>query len=221
MLLGVRGSGRYLLDHAEASIAPGTMIWAASGVAHMLLEAGAGFDMWVVVAHPKLWPGVALVPMDAGTGRRQLGPEAAAELAGLAEVVAGLAPLDRGTGLRWWLTRARHLWEAAAETPVAHWHPAVARAAFLLDADATLSVPDLARAAGLSEAQLGRLFRAQTGQTVTGFRNARRLAAVDDAVVLGRPLLNAALEAGFGSYSQFFRVFQAQRGCAPRDWYRV
>ena len=83
----------------------------------------------------------------------------------------------------------------------------------------SLSVPDLARKAGLSQVQLGRLFRAQTGQTMTNFRNACRLTAVDQAQAGGQPLLNAALEAGFGSYSQFFRVFQNRRGCSPKVWY--
>ncbi len=220
VLLGLAGRGRYLLDGAEMAIVPGALIWAPAGAAHMLIAGGEGFDMWVLLAHPKLWSGPAPVPMDRGGGWRQLGPGALAEMDTLAEVLAGRGPEARGIGLKWWLTRARQHWDAAAAEQGQRWHPAVARAALMIDRAPDLDLPALAREAGLSAGRLGRLFRAQTGQSVTDFRNGRRLAAVDQGVAEGRALLTAALDAGFGSYAQFYRVFRAARGAAPGVWYR-
>jgi AraC-like DNA-binding protein len=55
-----------------------------------------------------------------------------------------------------------------------------------------------------------------------GFRNRARLEAVDRIAEAqeGCTLTEAALEAGFGSYAQFFRVFRALRGVAPHAYYR-
>lgn len=219
VLLGLTGRGRYLLDGAGFAIKPGVMVWAPSGSAHMLIEGGAGFDMWVVLAHPKIWDGASPVPDQAGAGWRQVGPGALGELNALAGVLDGQGAVEKGIGLRWWLVRAHQHWAAAAGQAARRWHPAVARAALALDDAPDLSLPQLARQAGLSAGRLGQLFRDQTGQSVTDFRNDRRLAAVDRAEARGVPLLTAALDAGFGSYSQFYRVFTARRGSPPKQWY--
>jgi AraC-like DNA-binding protein len=34
-------------------------------------------------------------------------------------------------------------------------------------------------------------------------------------------MVDAALDAGFGSYPQFHRVFRAETGCAPAEYFRV
>jgi transcriptional regulator GlxA family with amidase domain len=115
-------------------------------------------------------------------------------------------------GLGYVLLRA---WAAhlANERPVlsADLHPAVEKAARLLQSHREdMSLPAIARAAGLSAARLSRLFKQQTGVSLVDFRNRQRL---DTALGLyGRgqrvTLLEAALAAGFGSYVQFYRVFR-------------
>ena len=100
-------------------------------------------------------------------------------------------------------------------------HPAVERAARLLRASPEMSVRSLAREAGLSQSRLSRLFRAEIGTGLTAFRTEQKLERVDSMMRGGqRSLTNAALDAGFGSYSQFFRAFQARRGASPREFYR-
>jgi AraC-like DNA-binding protein len=76
---------------------------------------------------------------------------------------------------------------------------------------------DLAREAGLCPSHLSRTFKAQTGISITRFRNQRRLERFRALYGDGRhtTTLAAALEAGFGSYAQFFRVFRAETGSTP------
>lgn len=219
-MLGCAGRGRYVLEEEDIALKPGTLIWAPCGSAHMLLEAGGHFDMWVVLAHPKLWRTAPRhFSLTKGGGARQLAPQAAEELSALAAVLETCETTERGTGLRWWLTRARQLWSQSDAGGAALWHPAVARAAHLIARAPHLPLPAIAKQAGLSQSRLSAIFQQQTGQTITAFRNARRLEAVDRAVSAKTPLLTAALDAGFGSYSQFYRVFQAERAANPRAWY--
>jgi AraC-like DNA-binding protein len=75
----------------------------------------------------------------------------------------------------------------------------------------------LARAASLSPAHLSRIFKQQTGVSISRFRNQQRLQRFLRLYGGGRrtTALAAALEAGFGSYAQFHRVFREQTGRSP------
>src|SRR6266536_3902379 len=76
---------------------------------------------------------------------------------------------------------------------------------------------ELAGAVGLSPGHLSRLFKAQTGTSLSRYRNQQRLHRFLLAYGSGQPTtaLAAALAAGFGSYAQFYRVFRQATGRAP------
>jgi AraC-like DNA-binding protein len=58
------------------------------------------------------------------------------------------------------------------------------------------------------------------GVTLGAYRTRLRLLKFVEAVDAGADsLLSAALEAGFGSYSQCHRVFHRTLGCAPRAFF--
>lgn len=88
-------------------------------------------------------------------------------------------------------------------------HPAEQSVARVLRAG---DLTTLARASGLSPSHLSRLFKAQTGLTISRFRNQQRIQRFMLLYRDGRDTtaLAAALEAGFGSYAQFYRVFSAE-----------
>ena len=94
-------------------------------------------------------------------------------------------------------------------------HPAVDTVARCLRADPEAGRLDaLARTAGLSPSHLSRIFKAQTGVSITRFRNQRRLERFMTLYGHGRrtTALAAALDAGFGSYAQFYRVLRMETG---------
>jgi AraC-like DNA-binding protein len=102
-------------------------------------------------------------------------------------------------------------------------HPAVGRAATLLaESDAHLSLEELARKAGLSPARLSRLFKRQTGTSLTAFRQRQCLERFLRFYQTGAryTLIEAALRAGFGSYPQFHRVFRRMMGRNPASYRR-
>jgi AraC-like DNA-binding protein len=109
----------------------------------------------------------------------------------------------------------------AANVPVHDVHPAVEKAARLIrDETSALNLDELARRSGLSPARLSRLFKQQTGVALVDFRNRQRIERFLQLYGTGQRLtmLDAALEAGFGSYPQFHRVFKRVLGCSPGQY---
>ena len=134
------------------------------------------------------------------------------------------ADLDRyNTGLAYALSMSWAAHCASAQlSPFSDVHPCVEKAAKILrDESGTeaqaLSLQLLSRRVGLSTSRLSRLFKAQTGVSITEFRNRRRLEKFLELYGAGQKhnLHEAALEAGFGSYPQFHRVFKSVMGYAP------
>jgi AraC-like DNA-binding protein len=226
-LLVVRGRMRYFIDDRVLTLGPGALLWAHTDQSHVLLEESDDFDMWVLVAAPWVLRPAKLFPprraAQAGAAEaRMLDAAAAAELGAVGAALRGTDdPALVAIGLRWWAARAWSAWHDARTTARRRVHPAVRRAAEMLREDADLNLAQVARRAGLSLSHLGRRFRADTGLGLAAFRTARRLDRVDALMAeAGRtPLLAAALEAGFGSYAQFYRAFVAARGTNPRRYY--
>jgi AraC-like DNA-binding protein len=97
-------------------------------------------------------------------------------------------------------------------------HPTVETVARLLRADPSRGdLASLARTANLSPSHLSRLFKAQTGVSISRFRNQQRLQRFQLLYGRGRrtTALAAPHEAGFGSYGQFYRVFRELTGRNP------
>ena len=98
-------------------------------------------------------------------------------------------------------------------------HPLVREATRLLVADPTLSCAALAEHLGVSTTTLARTFKRKAHTSIVDHRNELRLARFLGRVdARGQNLLEAALEAGFGSYAQFHRVFRARLGTGPREY---
>ena len=229
VLLGLTGHARYLMDGAVHDLERGTLLWAFSGQAHVLVSDEPDFDMWVFLISERILPPrestafpPVLRPDTGGVLPRRLEEGALCDLDAIATVIRGqTCPVAQRTALRWWLYRAWAHWRAAAEERTRRVHPAVERAARLLRAKPEMSLPALSREAGLSQTRLSRVFKSETGRSLGEFRTNQKLERVDSLMRTTRTTLTiAALDAGFGSYSQFFRVFRERRGVSPREFYR-
>jgi AraC-like DNA-binding protein len=144
---------------------------------------------------------------DAGLTRARIEPEKQARLAALCSLVGLLLeaiPRSRG---KVFLSSARVR------------HPAVAKAAKLFAADPSVSVADVAADLQVSPGRFARVFRAEMGVSLVRYRSQQRLERFRAIVDGGNEnLREAALAAGFGSYAQFHRVFQAHHGTSPRAY---
>lgn len=100
-------------------------------------------------------------------------------------------------------------------------HPVVLGTLRLLARDPSLGGKEIASDLGLSLSRLARVFKAEMGMSLVEYRNRLRLERFDVLLDAGGDnLLEAALASGFGSYSQFHRVFRALRGMTPKEYLR-
>ena len=226
MFHGIEGQADYFIDGQILKLRAGTVLFAWAGTAHFLLSDSPGFDMWVGLISHRFADGRSGVPpvdLKDVAEARQVGPEAHRELQQVSQ--AALATEDqsvRAVGLQWWVARCWAHWQAALSETGARVHPAVDRAARLLREHPDLPIREVAKEAGLSPGRLGQVFQNQMGESLVSFRTEAKLQAADVLVQRdGADLLSAALDSGFGSYSQFYRAFRDKRGQGPREWYKT
>ncbi len=230
MNLAVRGTATYLVGERRYQLAPGVMIWLFPGQDHILVNQSADFAMWILVVKPSVVVRVAVAEGyetlteddPAGNFARVIGRKRLEQLVGvLGSVASQLADhVCFNTGVAYALTTSWQEFLNAGEIPeTVGLHPAVERAVKALrEDDDVVALDDLAAHAGLSLSRLSRLFHAQVGMPMVQFRNECRLdrfAAIRRSGN-GRNLARAALDAGFGSYAQFYRVYVAAYGKGPR-----
>jgi AraC-like DNA-binding protein len=228
-----QGAGVYLLANRKYEIRRGDLLWLFPAQEHLLLEQTLDFEMWIGVFKPAVVRRISAQPPARvlregdpdGEYCRRLPQRGFARLESLCSEVAA-AREDRGlfnAGLSYALASAWQHFQNAAEVSVPDVHPAVEKAARLIrDENTALSLDALARRCGLSASRLSRLFKQQTGVALVDFRNRQRVERFLDLFGNGRrlKLLDAALEAGFGSYPQFHRVFKRVIGCSPGNYRR-
>ncbi len=226
--LVTQGSGLYLLENRKYKIRRGDLLWLFPSQEHVLIEQSSDFEMWIGVCKPKavqriasdhnakiLWQKNPL-----GEYCRRLAQPA---LIGLEKMFSEIvATADRpglfNAGLGYAFLNAWQHFERAADVPVGDVHPAVEKAARLIRHENNLlNLGELAHRAGLSTHRLSRLFKQQTGIALVDFRNRQRVEKFLEIYGTGqrRTMLAAALDAGFGSYAQFHRVFKRVTGGSP------
>jgi len=232
--LVLKGTAAYLLGDRRYELRRNTLVWLFPGQDHILLDKSENYEMCLGLFKPWLIESVCRTEIHkvlmqanpSGYFCRQLGEDASRSLETLLEAVATAADdLDRlNAGLAWALLSAWRAFNSADDTDTGvELHPAVDRAVRLMrSSDVPESLEDLAAAAGLSLSRLSKVFKAQMGVGLVDFRNRGRMESFLNLYGQGRRLsiTTAALEAGFGSYPQFHRVFRDHMGCSPAEYRR-
>jgi AraC-like DNA-binding protein len=100
--------------------------------------------------------------------------------------------------------------------------PRLARicAAVLADTSSDLTLDDWADRGGLSRRTLTRLFRRETGQSFSAWRQRVRLLEALARLGTGEPVTSVALDVGYDSPSAFTAMFKRELGSAPRNYLR-
>jgi AraC-like DNA-binding protein len=111
--------------------------------------------------------------------------------------------------------RRRYDWPALVAPQKSPWVKSVVRA---LEKNPRSSGESLARELSISPGYLARSFKAEMGVSLVEYRNRRMMDRFFAAMEGGESnLLAAALQAGFGSYTQFHRVYRKMFGRSPRE----
>jgi AraC-like DNA-binding protein len=228
--LVVRGTASYLLGDRRYPLTPGTLTWLFPGQDHVLVDESSDHELWWAVFRPALVAQIAtprharplLADDPVGQFSRRLDSGWVRRLSALFHEVQDAETVDDvlvNTGLAYLLSVA---WRAFLDSDDVvegvDLHPAVETVARLLRADPDAGdLAALAQAASLSSSHLSRIFKEQTGVSISWFRNQQRLQRFLRLYGTGQrtTALAAALEAGFGSYAQFYRVSRQQAGRNP------
>ena len=217
----VAGRGAYFLEDRQYELKPGSLVWILPHQRHRLMR-GPGLDMWVgslTSSHytPEILALAAAHPFKA------LSAEDAIALDRLYVHLSQDAdrPDVYSLGLRYAVSSTIHIARTSAGPPPPVRHPAVTQALSLIRRKEEIAnLAALASMCGVSTKYLGDLLVAQTGRGFVEWRNIARLERFQDVYPASEDLLTAALAAGFGSYTQFHRVFQDVVGTTPGDWAR-
>ena len=229
-----QGTACYLLAKRKYQIRRGDLLWLFPAQEHVLIDQSPDFKMWIGVFKPQLIARIArdtntqtLCETDpAGQFNRHLSTATFNRLEVAYEEIAAVRNQNCffNTGLAYalLLTWTRFI-TAGANLTGSDVHPAVEKATYLIrDTGASLSIEELAHQSGLSPSRLSHLFKQQTGVTLLDFRNRQRVERFLQLYGTGQrmKMLTAALEAGFGSYPQFHRVFKKTMGRSPSAYRR-
>lgn len=103
------------------------------------------------------------------------------------------------------------------------YHPAVGKAMQLLKSSTAknIGLSELADKCGISTSRLSRQFNEQTGMSITDFKNRLKLETLF-TYIKSHPEFNineACYQSGFGSYSQFYKVFKETFGISPKGYF--
>lgn len=227
-----RGHAVFVLPDRKLDAPAGTLLWIPPGHEHLLFDVSPDLRRWLLLVRKRVarrvLPApafaralrhehvVRLAPRELNALRRTL-EEQSVGMKQLQDMLAVLGLVN--AGIAYALARAHALSDATGvEERATAFHPAVVKAlSALRGSSPPPSLPELAVLAGTSQAHLSKLFSAQLGVSVTEFRNRLRLQRFFELYGEGndKTLLCAALDAGFGSYPQFHRVFKARMGYAP------
>jgi AraC-like DNA-binding protein len=228
------------VGRAQRTVHAGQLIWHLPGVAHELVEASSDLDLRVVQLEPDLVldepkrferRDVELAPHPFAGWVRTLGLLAA----GRPVIELKRADLDRlredceqtshdtqgrecvGPALR---RLVRHAWRATRdEHESLRPNSLVELACCELLERPELDRPALCRHLDVSEGYLSRSFQEELGLSFLEQRSRLRLIRfVSHVTRERRSLLDSALLAGFGSYSQLHRVFTHVVGMGPRQY---
>lgn len=227
MNLVIRGRGRYLMSDRRHDLVPGSLVWLFPDQDHVLIDESPDFAMWIVVWRQRLVRRTCIGERYALLRQRNPSGDLtkalpAAVAKPLGEMLGNMPPIE--DPVRYNVALAHVLltaWDAHGRAdvgPVRSLHPAVEEATRLIRGDAeAVKLSVLAKRCGLSPSRLSRVFKRETGVSLVHFRQRMQLDRFLQQYERNadRTLLAAALDAGFGSYAQFHRVYTRAFGHGP------
>jgi len=228
------GRASYALGDRRYELGADDLVWLFPAQEHQLIDRSEDFEMWVVVLTPEALRGAvhgnpaSVLAEKSPVGRfcKSLGHTDAMALGRLcSELLSALTrPYVFNAGIRYLVLRGWERFAEASDEPTYHaLHPAVENALSLLRrGESEESLTELSKHAMLSPARLSRAFKKQVGLGIAEYRNRMRLERFLEKYGKERRItaLAAALEAGFNSYAQFYRVFCRLMGFSPSEYRR-
>lgn len=227
------GNAKYTVDDRIYAMESRCIVFLFPAQEHALYDRSQDFKMWNITVRQSFLNTICkskyLIPLKIQNPKenfcRQLHPSAARVYERLIPEIAqqrGDHPVIYRIGLSYLVAA---LWKDYHENsaPVAHAPvtPYVQKAVYLLShPDAPENLRDLGAALNISPSQISRMFKSEMGVPITKFRNRIKLDLFMNLMFKhpDHDLLTLAMDAGFGSYTQFFRIFREQMQMTPEEF---
>ncbi|CAN5194700.1 AraC family transcriptional regulator [soil metagenome] len=134
-------------------------------------------------------------------------------------------PVLLNAGLSYLLTIGWHIFSTeGAEENIVVINPSVEKAIYLLKSspDKDLSLSELAIECGVSSSRLSRLFNEQIGLSIVDYKNKLKLEQFLECLKNHQDysISEACYSVGFGSYSQFYKIFKQFFGISPKEYFK-
>ena len=215
------GSAAFGMGDKVLPVARGDLLWWPPGQDHVLLDASPDFDLFVIgVTADFSLRVLGGAPEVACAGPIQIRLPSAA----LTEIEGNCAAPGSTTDVPAIERKVGELWQQAHALRRAanSMHVVTRRTMVSLYERPELARSEVARLVRVCPTEISRHFHHDLGTTLSDFRSRLRLLRFIQAVDAGAPsLLAAALDAGFGSYSQCHRIFQRSFECTPRSFFET
>lgn len=216
----VQGSATFAFGQKRVELRRGELLGFPPGQDHELLAASHDLYLLAIGLEPSFSSDV-LGRARPAAGVPLHGALSISELQALvqrADSVLERGGAEQGVAELWqqcnWLTERR---PGGVAPPL---HALTMRTLRALHDESDLGLRQLARLLGTHESEISRYFHRDMGTPFVRYRARRRLLEVVRSVDAGeKNLTRAAGNAGFGSYSQCHRVFAAELGCSPRQFF--
>jgi AraC-like DNA-binding protein len=216
--LVVAGSATFGIGNEVSVLGAGELLAFTPGQDHVLLTGSRDLVLFAVGLRRGLAQDVlgdageaALSPLHA-----RLAPRDAEALVARCADATGRAGADQAVAELWLAAQWSSKRGEATRAPA---HVLTRRALSALDSSPELDRTALARGARANPSEIGRYFRRDLGVSLVEYRARLRLLRFIEHADRGASLTAAALDAGFGSYSQCHRVFQQTLGLSPRRFF--
>jgi AraC-like DNA-binding protein/mannose-6-phosphate isomerase-like protein (cupin superfamily) len=215
--LVVRGSASFGIGDSVVTVTPGEIVAFPSAQDHVLLDSSSDLYLYAIGLAPSYSAQVLhnepSLPLHVRLAERELRPvlDSAAHLVD--------RPGADQLGAELW-QRLHWLARRSSSRSTRTTHVLTRRTLQLLRSAPELPLTALAATLRAHPTEISRHFHRDMGMTLVRYRTRLRLLHFIALVDSGRAqLMSAATMAGFGSYSQCHRTFQAELGCSARQFF--
>lgn len=210
-----QGHGRFVVGERSFDVSAGSLLVLPPGIEHGLANASQDLEFFAVGFEPALVDAFEReheIKLTLGVGHFVLSDAALRRLSALCETLG--ASTDRLAGE----TRLIELLQVAGR-PGQQRGLGSRAAALVLRGAPTLDRGALAKRLASNHGDVSRAFHRENGTTFREYRHRVRVLRFIEQFDETSNLTRAALLAGFGSYSQCFRVFTSVLGVSPRAYF--
>ncbi len=214
-----QGTGHFHVDESVWPLQHGSLIWLPVDSVHQLINQSADFYMWILSFPPELLSNYKPPPHHVAHIHKtdaQFLDDGFTRLA----YIQGNEANEFNAGCQYLASHAQRLHTEAGTESFHNLSPFIADCLSLINHDPSMDGTALANKLSCSRSYLSRLFRKECHISLHDFRNRVRI-ELFMALHHQYPeqdLLSLALQAGFGSYAQFHRVFSQYHQCSPTVW---